>query len=51
MIYKLVKNIITGKEDLVFRVLENGAIESCSTQHEASLKRVDEGNTPLPADQ
>jgi hypothetical protein len=51
MTWKLIKDPITGQENVVWRELENGTQESCSIYAVAYLKWVAEGNTPLPADE
>jgi hypothetical protein len=51
MIWKLIKDPVTGKQDVVWRELENGRQESMSVTAEAYLKWLEEGNTPLPADE
>ena len=50
-IWKLMKDPITGQENVVWRVWEDGTQESCLITAEAYLKWLDEGNTPLPADE
>ena len=50
-IFKLIKNPITGKEDSVMRILEDGKCESHLITAEAYLAWLAEGNTPLPADE
>jgi hypothetical protein len=50
MIWKLIKDLITGQENVVWRELEDGRQESCLITAEAYLKWVAEGNTPLPAE-
>jgi hypothetical protein len=49
--WKLIKDSITGQENVVWREWENGTQESCLITAEAYLKWLDEGNTPLPADE
>ena len=51
MIWKLIKDPVTGKQDVVWRELEDGRQESCLITAEAYLKWLSEGNTPLPADE
>jgi hypothetical protein len=48
--WKLIKNQLTGVEDVVWRNLENGEQESCLVNTPEYLKWLEEGNTPLPAD-
>jgi len=50
-IWKLIKNPITGEENVVWRQWNDGKQESCLITDEAYLKWVAEGNTPLPADE
>jgi len=50
MTYKLVKNIVTGQNDLVIRNLEDGKVETCLITDEAYLAWLAEGNTPEEAD-
>lgn len=49
-IWKLIKDPITGKENIVWRQLKDGTQESCLITTKAYLKWLEEGNTPLPAD-
>ena len=51
MIWKLIKDPITGQENVVWRELEDGRQESMAITAEAYLAWVSEGNTPLPADE
>jgi len=53
--YKLKKNVITGEINVVLKI-EEGLIISIpfvndNTDYQAYLKWLDEGNTPLPADE
>jgi hypothetical protein len=50
-IFKLIKNPITGQEDSVIRIWDDGKCESHLIIAEAYLKWVAEGNTPEPADE
>jgi len=50
MIWKLVKDPITGQENVVWRELEDGRQESMSITAETYLAWLAEGNTPLPAE-
>jgi hypothetical protein len=50
MTYKLVKNIVTGQNDLVIRNLKDGKVETCLITDEEYLKWLEAGNKPLPAD-
>ena len=51
MIWKLIKDPMTGQENVVWRELEDGRQESMSVTAEAYLKWLEEGNEPLPADE
>ena len=51
MIWKLIKDPITGQENVVYRVLEDGTQESMSITAKAYLAWVALGNTPQPADE
>ncbi len=50
--YKSVKDKITGKELVVLRLADNAFIpfDPANTDYQAYLKWLEEGNTPLPAD-
>jgi len=50
-IFKLIKNPITGQEDSVMRIWDDGKCESHLIVAEAYLKWLEEGNTPTPADE
>ena len=50
-IWKLIKDSITGQENVVWRQWEDGRQESCLITSETYLKWLEEGNTPLPADE
>jgi len=50
MIWKLIKNPMTGQDDVVWRELDDGRQESCSVLAEEYLVWLSEGNQPLPAD-
>jgi hypothetical protein len=50
MIWKLIKDPITGQENVVWRELEDGRQESCLVTAEAYLKFLADGGQPLPAD-
>ena len=51
--YKLIKHPIFGTENSVLRLSDNAAIpfDPANTDYIAYLKWLDEGNTPLPADE
>jgi len=50
-IWKLIKDPITGQENVVWRELEDGKQESCLITDLAYLKWLEAGNTPQPADE
>lgn len=51
--YKLVKSLLTQKVESVLRTSDNAFIpfDPANTDYQAYLKWLDEGNTPLPADE
>lgn len=49
--WKLIKNPITGEENVVWRQLEDGRQESCLVTAEEYVKLVQAGNEPLPPDE
>jgi hypothetical protein len=50
MIWKLIKDPVSGREDVVWRELEDGRQESCLITTPEYLAWVAQGNTPLPAE-
>jgi hypothetical protein len=55
MIYKLFKNLYTNEVNVIARFDDNSvtsfAMDENNTDYQAYLKWLDEGNTPLPADE
>ena len=49
--WKLINDIYTGEPTVVWRKWSDGREESCSVTSEQYLKWVEEGNSPLPADE
>ena len=51
--YKLINNFRTGQADLVIRLSDMASIpfDPNNSDYQAYLKWLDEGNTPLPADE
>ena len=51
--YKLHKDIITGNDVSVIRLIDNNCIpfDPANTDYQAYLKWLEEGNEPLPADE
>lgn len=51
--YKLINSPFTGETSFVERLLDNAFIpfDPANTDYQAYLKWLDEGNTPLPADE
>ena len=51
--YKLIKNQITGQTNMVQRLSDNAFIpfDHANTDYQAFLKWLEEGNTPLTADE
>ena len=51
--YKLSKDFTTGQVNSVIRLLDNACIpmNETNTDYQAYLKWLDEGNTPLPAEE
>ncbi len=50
-IWKLIKDPIFQQENVVWREWPDGRQESCLVTAPEYLKWVEEGNTPLPADE
>jgi hypothetical protein len=51
MKWKLIRDPITGQENVVWRKHENGTEESCLITAKEYLAWLAEGNEPIPADQ
>jgi hypothetical protein len=49
-IWKLIKDHITGQENVVWREWEDGTQESCLITAEQYLVWIEQGGVPLPAD-
>ena len=51
--YKLIKNTLTNKINIVQRLSDNAFIpfDLANTDYQEYLKWLEEGNTPLPADE
>ena len=51
--YKLIKSAFTGKINSVQRLSDNAFIpfNEANTDYQSYIKWVEEGNTPLPADE
>jgi hypothetical protein len=51
--YKLIKNKITGEINMVLRLADNAYIpfDPANTDYQAYLRWLEEGNTPLPAEE
>ena len=51
--YKLIKNTLTNKINIVQRLSDNACIpfDEGNTDYQEYLKWLEEGNTPLPADE
>jgi hypothetical protein len=51
--YRINKNILLQKIDSIIRLSDNACIpfDLANTDYQAYLKWVEEGNTPLPADE
>ena len=49
--WKLIPLLPSQEVQTVFRTLDNGMVESCLVTAPEYLKWLEEGNTPLPADE
>jgi len=53
--YKLIKSLISGNIDVVNKITDNKILsipfDPDNTDYQAYLKWLEEGNTPLPADE
>jgi hypothetical protein len=51
--YKLIKNTLTNKINIVQRLSDNACIpfDEANTDYQEYLKWLEEGNTPLPAEE
>jgi len=51
--YKIIKDQATGNDACILRVSDNACIpfDPANTDYQAYLKWLEEGNTPLPADE
>ena len=51
--YKIVKDILKNTDSGILRIADNAFIpmDEANTDYQAYLKWVEEGNTPLPADE
>jgi len=50
--FKLFKNTLTNETNTIIRLIDNAYIpmDEANTDYQAYLKWLDEGNTPLPAE-
>jgi hypothetical protein len=51
--YKIIQDTLTRKDECILRISDNAFIpfDPANTDYQAYLKWLEEGNTPLPADE